>query len=170
MKKSGGVEELWRSVWLVKEEEERREEKRNGNSLIPPFCRVAAHLLYIIFFFTPQFQLFFFVKRCAEFAIKGYSWCVAARGLKDGMRASLLEGFKPKHAPLLPFLPFHTFDTSLSFLHLTLSIGDKKRHNHDHTTHTPHTPLMTMDMDRDMSKYASLLQTAKAEPTWETSR
>lgn len=56
--------------------------------------------------------------------------------------------------PPLPFHPFLTFDTSLFLLHLTQD---------NNTTHTPLTPLIAMDMDRDMSKYTSLLQTAKAE-------
>lgn len=52
---SGGVEELWRRVWLDKEEEERREEKRDDNSLIPSFP------LLLLTFYTSIFllQLFF---------------------------------------------------------------------------------------------------------------
>jgi len=124
VRKSGGVEEMWRGVWLDKEEEERREEKRDDNSLIPSFP------LLLLTFYTSIFcSNSFLVKWCAEFAITVYSWCVAARAF---CCVHALEGFKPKHAApsFALFSSFPTFDTSLFLLHLT----------HDNnTTHTPPT-------------------------------
>lgn len=122
VRKSGGVEELWRRVWLDKEEEERREEKRDDNSLIPPFP------LLLLTFYTSFFSLlcsnsFFFVKRCAEFAITGYSWCVGC------------TCFTPNSTPFSSIS--HIRHITL-FLHLTLLIGDTTTIT---TRHLPHTLL-----------------------------
>lgn len=153
------MEERWKESVV---EQKRREEKRDDNSLIPPIP-LSLHTFYTSFL-TPRFNFFLSLEDSAEFAINDYSLCVVARAFFPlsaslGSRRKRVVSRKfQTHAPF-PFPPFLTIDNSL---YTTLFQKKKTRPRHD-TTHAAHTLLMTMDMDRDMSKYASLLQTAKAE-------